>query len=288
MTPQLPADLRHATAQINGVALHYVTAGSGPLLVLLHGFPDFWFSWRFQLAPLAERFTVVAPDQRGYNLSGKPGWGYTIDVLVEDVLELIRALGHERAMLVGHDWGGAVAWATAIARPERVERLAVLNIPHPLRFAEELSRNPRQLLRSAYMGFFTLPFLPERALRSGNYAALKRALKLDLGDRLSDEELAAYREAWSQPGALTGGLNWYRAAASRGFGGLLAGTETICTRPTLLIWGDRDAYLGPELFVGNERFAPQLATRHVPGAGHFIQQQAPGAVNAALLEFFGT
>lgn len=266
--------------------MHYVTAGSGPLLVLLHGFPDFWYTWRRQLAPLAERFTVVAPDQRGYNESEKPGWGYGVDVLVADVVELIERLGHERALLVGHDWGGAVAWATAIARPQRVERLAVLNTPHPARFAEELLCNLRQMLRSAYMGFFTLPALPELALNANNYAVIERALRRDLKDRISTEEIAAYKLALSKPGALTAGLNWYRAAAAQGPAGLLADGQSLCTRPTLLIWGDRDPYLGPELFVDNERFAPQLSTLHVPGASHWVHQWAPELVTRELTAFF--
>ena len=286
MSYTLPPDLRHETVRVNGISMHYVTAGSGPLLLLLHGFPEFWYSWRHQLAPLAKQFTVVAPDQRGYNETEKPGWGYSVDVLVADVVELIAALGHERALLVGHDWGGAVAWATAIARPQRVERLAVLNVPHPARFVEQLRRSPRQLLRSAYMGFFALPTLPELALSASNYAAIERALRRDLGAAISDEEIAAYKAAISTPGALTAGLNWYRAAASRGPRGIFADAQTVCTRPTLLLWGDRDAYLGPELFRGNERFAPDLTTLHVPGAGHWVQQWAPELVTRELLAFF--
>lgn len=287
MSFQLPADLRHATARINGFQMHYVTAGRGPLLLLLHGFPDFWFSWRHQLAPLAEQFTVVAPDQRGYNQSEKPGWGYEVDVLVEDVVALIQALGHERALLAGHDWGGAVAWATAIARPQHVERLAVLNTPHPARLAEELRSNPRQVLRSAYMGFFTLPALPELTLRANDYAVLERELRRDLRGAIDADELAAYKAAWAQPGALTASLSWYRAAAARGPAGLRADGSTVCTRPSLLIWGDRDRFLGPEVFAGNERFAPQLSTLHVPGAGHWVQQWAPEQVTEALRRFFG-
>ena len=280
-------DLHHGYARINGIRMHYVTAGDGPLLILLHGFPDFWFSWRRQLPVLARHFTVVAPDQRGYNETDKPGWGYSVDVLVADLIELIQALGHERAMLAGHDWGGAVAWATAIARPHRVSRLAVLNSPHPAIFLKHMRRNPRQMLRSAYMGFFTLPLLPELALRAGNYAAIERELRRDLRDAISDDEIKAYKEAISRPGALSAALNWYRAAARGGDHGLFAGSGMRCQVPTLQIWGDRDPYLGPELFHGAERFAPDIISLQIPGAGHWVHQWAPDRVNDALLTFFG-
>jgi epoxide hydrolase 4 len=280
------AGLRHEYVRVNGIRMHYATAGDGPLVLMLHGFPDFWYSWRHQLPALAERFTVVAPDQRGYNETDKPDWGYSVDVLVADVLELIAALGHERALLVGHDWGGAVAWATAIAHPHRVARLAVLNTPHPAIFAEHLRSNPRQMLRSAYMGFFQLPWLPEQALGANDFAALEAQLRADLGDSLSAAELAAWKDAMSKPGALTGGLNWYRAAARQGTRGLFAGTGMRCEVPTLLIVGERDAYLGPEMAAGHERFVPDLQLRRVPTAGHWVQQREPALVNAELLRFF--
>jgi pimeloyl-ACP methyl ester carboxylesterase len=279
--------LHHGYARVNGIRMHYVAAGDGPLLLLLHGFPDFWFSWRRQIPALAARFTVVAPDQRGYNETDKPGWGYTVDVLVADVVELIAALGHERAMLVGHDWGGAVAWAAAIARPHRVARLAVINAPHPAIFAEHLRRNPRQVARSAYMGFFALPLLPELALRAGDYAVIERELRRDLPGAIGDAEIAAYKDAIGRPGALSAALGWYRAAARQGARGLFAGTGMRCEVPALQIWGDRDRYLGPELFIGTERYAPDLASLHIPGAGHWAHQWAPDPVNRALLAFFG-
>jgi pimeloyl-ACP methyl ester carboxylesterase len=281
-------ELHHDFARVNGIRMHYVTAGSGPLLLLLHGFPDFWFSWRRQIPALAGRFTVVAPDQRGYNESDKPGWGYSVDVLVADIMELIAALGHERAMLLGHDWGGAVAWAAAIARPQRVARLAVINSPHPASFAEQLRRNPRQMARSAYMGFFALPLLPELALSAGNYAVIERELRRDLpGGAISEAEIAAYKDAIGKPGALTAALGWYRAAARQGPRGLFAGTGMRCQVPTLQIWGDRDPYLGPELYADTGRFAPDLTSLPIPGAGHWAHQWAPAQVNAALLAFFG-
>jgi pimeloyl-ACP methyl ester carboxylesterase len=281
------AEIRHEYADVNGIRMHYAVAGSGPLVVMLHGFPDFWYTWRRQIPALAGRFTVVAPDQRGYNETSKPAWGYEVDVLVADVLGLVRALGHERAFLVGHDWGAAVAWAAAIAHPQRVARLAVLNVPHPAVFTRHLTSNPRQMLRSSYMAFFQLPWLPELALRAGDFATLERVVRADLGDRIGDDELAAWKRALATPGTLTGGLNWYRAAARRGAKAFFPGPEVQCRVPTLLIHGDSDPFLGPELFVGNERYCPDLRVRPVRDAGHWVHQGEPGLVSDELVRFLG-
>ena len=280
--------VEHRHAQVNGIRMHYVTAGSGPLCLLLHGFPEFWYSWRNQIAALARHFTVVAPDQRGYNETEKPAWGYEIDVLVADVVELIRALGHRRALLVGHDWGGAVAWATAIAFPQRIERLAILNAPHPGVFAEHLRRNPRQMRRSAYMGFFQLPALPELALSAGDYRGLIWAMRRGAArpEIFDAADVEAYKDAASKPGALTAALNWYRAAARQGYRGLLAGSGLRVPMPTTLVWGDRDPFLGAEMVPGTARFVPDLTVRMVPGAGHWVHQEEPEAVNGHLVDFF--
>ncbi len=281
------SELRHAFAEVNGIRMHYVTAGQGPLVVLLHGFPEFWYSWRKQIEALAEHFTVVAPDQRGYNETDKPDWGYETDVLVADVVGLIEALGYERARVVGHDWGGAVAWATAIARPHRVERLAILNTPHPAVFAEHLRNNPAQMRRSWYMGFFLLPTLPELAFRANDYATVERALRADTpAGTFSDDDIAAYKDAISKPGALTAAINWYRAAGRQGTRGLFAGTAMRCEVPTLLIWGEADRYLGPELVEGTRQYVPDLTIRRLPGVSHWVQQEAPDEVNRYLLDFF--
>lgn len=285
MSLHTTVEIRHEYADVNGIRMHYAVAGSGPLVVMLHGFPDFWYTWRRQIPALAEGFTVVAPDQRGYNETSKPAWGYEVDVLVADVLGLVRALGHERAFVVGHDWGAAVAWAAAIAHPERVARLAVLNIPHPAVFTRHLTRNPRQMLRSSYMAFFQLPWLPELAISAGDFAALERIVRADLGDRIGADELATWKRALATPGTLTGGLNWYRAAARRGAKAFFPGPEVQCRVPALLVHGDSDPFLGPELFVGNERYCPDLRVRPVRDAGHWVHQQEPELVNGELMRF---
>lgn len=280
------SELRHEYVEVNGIRMHYVTAGQGPLVLMLHGFPEFWYAWRKQIPALAEHFTVVAPDQRGYNETDKPAWGYEVDVLVADALGLIEALGHERAMLVGHDWGGAVAWATAIAHPQRVERLAILNTPHPKVFARHLRDNRAQMRRSWYMGFFLLPALPELAFRANDYALVERIFRdVTPPGTFSDEEIAAYKDALSKPGAMTAALNWYRTAGRRGTGGLYAGPERRCEVPTLLIWGENDIALGAEMVDDIPEFVTDLTVRRLPGVSHWVQHEAPDEVNRYLLEF---
>ncbi|NCC36635.1 MAG: alpha/beta hydrolase [Chloroflexia bacterium] len=279
--------LQHNYIEINGINMHYVTAGQGPLVLFLHGFPEFWYSWRHQLAALADQFTVVAPDQRGYHQTDKPSWGYEIDVLVADVVALIEALGHHQALLVGHDWGGAVAWATAMNYPHRVRRLAILNTPHPVAFAKELRTNRQQQQRSLYMGLFSLPFLPELLLKAGDYALIELALtSATRPDAFSEDDLDAYKDAMSVPGALTAALNWYRAAARGGMQGLTGGKVRRCEVPTCLIWGEDDPYLGVELVEATRPYVADLMVHRLPGAGHWVQQEAPEEVNRLLGQFF--
>ena len=282
MTPELA----HQYARVNGIRMHYVTAGAGPPVLLLHGFPEFWYAWRNQIPALAERFTVIAPDLRGYNETDRPNWGYETDVLVADVVGLLAALGHERAAVVGHDWGGALAWFTAMAHPQRVARLAVLNCPHPAIFGQALRTNPRQLLRSWYMGFFQLPFLPEMMLSADNYAAIDRIFRgaERRPGTFSDEDLAEYKRALSQPGALTAALNYYRAGW-RAMERVVGDNVPIITAPTILIWGEDDLALGKELTEGTERYASDLAKHFIPNCSHWVQHEQSIRVNELLLDF---
>ena len=208
-------ELLHRTERVGAIEMHWVEAGEGPLVVLLHGFPEFWYSWRRQLRDLAAAgFRAVAPDQRGYNLTSKPsGVGrYRIGALGDDVVALMRHLGEERAHVAGHDWGGMIAWHLGARRPDRVRRLAVLNAPHPDRYRRLLSRSD-QLLRSWYMLYFQLPRLPEATIRAFDFAVLERILRRDpvREQAFSADEIAAYKAALARPGALTGAVNWYRA-----------------------------------------------------------------------------
>jgi epoxide hydrolase 4 len=274
---------RHGDAHVNGVRLHYVEAGDGPLVVLLHGFPEFWYAWRHQIPALADAgFRVVAPDMRGYNLSDKPRGvsAYRMETLVDDVAGLVHALGAERAHVVGHDWGGMVAWYTAMLRPEVVNRLTVLNAPHPRRFRQAL-RTRRQWLRSWYAAFFQLPLLPEMMLRANGFGALMRTLRSDpvRPDAFSRDDRRRYREALSRPGALTAMLHYYRAAVRHP----PRRTRSI-DAPTLLIWGDGDRHLLPELADGLERWVPRLRVERL-AASHWVMADAPERVNALLVDF---
>ena len=280
----------HRYVDLAGVRLHYVEAGEGPLVVLLHGFPEFWFSWRFQIPALAAAgFRVVAPDMRGYNLSDKPkGVGsYALEGLARDVERLIPALGEERAAIVGHDWGGIVAWAVAILHPGRVGRLAILNVPHPERFARGL-RTPRQLLKSSYAFFFQLPWLPERVLRAGGFALVRYVLRNDpvRPGTFGEDDIERYVEALSRPGALTAAINYYRALARRA----PAVTRTLRRRvgaPVMVIWGERDLFLVPELARPDPDWVPDARVERLPDASHWVQQDRPERVNALLLGFLG-
>ncbi|TAH38249.1 MAG: alpha/beta hydrolase [Planctomycetota bacterium] len=280
---------RHGEGRVNGLRLHWVEAGDGPLLLLLHGFPDFWYSRKLQIPALAQSgFHVVAPDLRGYNLSEKPkgARSYRIEALVNDGLGLIEHFGAGQARLAGHDWGGAVAWALAAAHPERVARLAVLNSPHPAAMAREL-RRLRQLRRSWYIFFFQLPWLPEAAIRWRGFARLRRLLRRDpvRPHAFTDEDIRLYVEALAQPGALTASLNYYRAAVRGMFRRRPKGSSHVGV-PALLIWGEQDRYLGLELTENMERWIPDLRVQRLPDASHWVHWDAPDEVNRYLLDFF--
>jgi len=303
--------IEHRMVETNGVRLHCAVDGDGPLVLLLHGFPECWYSWRHQLAALAPRFRVVAPDLRGYNESERPSGvdAYRTEVLVADVLGLVHAFGERQAVIVGHDWGGAIAWLFAMQHPEATRRLAVLNCPHPAIMAEHLRRNPRQLLRSWYMLFFQIPWLPETLLGLNRAWPIGRAIRRSAvqRQRFTDDDLDHLRDAASRPGALRAAIHYYRAML-RGAHGRAALPEWLqrflygdvprpdaprtldewprIGAPTLLVWGEQDVALGRELTQGTEALvAAPFTLRYVPDAGHWVQQEQPEVVNAALLEF---
>ncbi len=284
---------RPTTISSGTVRLHAEVAGpsDGPLTILLHGFPEFWAGWANQIAPLAEAgLLVVAPDQRGYNLSDKPKQvdAYQIDRLAEDVIAIIDHFGRQKANIVGHDWGAAVAWYTAMTYPERIEKLAILNVPHMAVMNRALQqRNIRQLLKSWYIFFFQTPRLPEFLLRRSLRRTMNRNAR---PGTFSPQQLDRYQEAWSQPGALTGGINWYRAMARLG---LQLGPEQFnkkfqkrVTVPTLVLWGDQDAFLEPQLAAESMEWVDEGRLVHFPNATHWIQHEEAEEVNRLLLEFF--
>jgi pimeloyl-ACP methyl ester carboxylesterase len=254
-------------------------------VLLLHGFPEFWFGWRTQIPALATRFRVVAPDLRGYNLSAKPSSGYDFETLAADVPAVIRALGAERAHVVGHDWGGMVAWGAAMLHPEVVDRLAILNAPHPAAYLREIGRNPRQWLRSWYIGLFQVRGLSEWTLTRGHGQGVADMLLSTTVDPecFWPDHLAPYRRAILRPGAARATLAYYRALVKTSPERVWARLRPI-PADTLLIWGLQDPALVPELTEGLDRWVPRLRLARIEEAGHWVQHERPAQVNRLLLE----
>jgi epoxide hydrolase 4 len=285
--PDVGIELREGTAEVGDVSLHYVEAGEGPLVVLLHGFPEFWFGWRRQIAPLAAAgFRVVAPDTRGYNLSSKPeGFeSYAVDLLAADIRALIGELGAEPARLVGHDWGGSIAWTTAMNHPEVVDRLAILNAAHPRRLSQGL-HNPNQLRKSWYFFFFALPGLPEEVVPARDWHFFRHFLE-EANPPYTSEELDRYVEAWSQEGAAAAMINYYRASVRQSQKEAVAKLRPISAR-TLVIWGDQDSYLGSDLAEPEHDDVPNLdRVERLPDASHWVHHDEADRVNELLIDFF--
>lgn len=282
-----PDDFEHRYAQINGIRMHYVQAGSGQqLVVLLHGFPECWYSWRHQIPALAEQYTVVAPDMRGYNETEKPKHGYELNVLVADIAALIGHLGRERAVVVGHDWGGAIAWSLAISQPALVERLVILNAPHPGCFGPGSGLSLRQLVRSWYILAFQVPLLPELLLRAGDFWLLKRLFhgQIATSTHFREADARFMLQAIARPGALPAAITYYRRGL-RFNGGIFKGTGLRVQMPTLLIWAEDDAYLGKELTEKTGTFVPDLRIQYIEHCSHWVQQERPELVNRWVSAF---
>jgi pimeloyl-ACP methyl ester carboxylesterase len=278
----------HRYATVNGVRLHYVEYGKGPLILLLHGFPECWYAWRYQLPALAEAgYRVVAPDLRGYNLSDKPRGvhAYRMECFIGDVKGLIQTLGEDRAVVLGHDWGGVIAWQLAISEPQMVKKLIILNAPHPQRYLEAL-KTPGQLLRSWYVLFFQLPWLPELMIRSFGFAGLRQRLLNEPvhADAFDEVTVKVYQRALAQPGALTASLNYYRAGFRSLVRGLRPNIQPI-EMPTLVIWGEQDRYLGADLLEGLEPWVKDLTVERFADASHWVQAEVPERVNERMLQF---
>jgi pimeloyl-ACP methyl ester carboxylesterase len=293
---RVPA-VSHEYADVNGVRLHYARAGRGPLIVFLHGFPEFWYEWRDQLAEFGRDHTAVAPDMRGYNLSSKPRElsEYQMPYLVSDVHalanDLLKASGGSTFTLVAHDWGGVVAWVFAAQHPDLLDKLVIINAPHPTIFGRELRDNAAQQQASQYMLMFRSE-QAEATLSANNYGALVNAI---LGEGLkngtvTEEDKAAYIEAWSQPGALTGGLNYYRAAAvgpprPGETASPLTAQPLMVRVPTLVIWGEKDTALLTGNLNGLDQYVTKLTVRRIPDATHWVVREKSGEVNRAIREF---
>jgi pimeloyl-ACP methyl ester carboxylesterase len=298
MTLGAAPKLKDEYATINGVKLHYVSTGKGPLILFLHGFPEFWYEWKDQLAEFGKDHLAVAPDMRGYNLSAKPESldQYQMNLLIEDVRALAAHLGHKKFTLVGHDWGGAVAWAYAAAHPETLDKLVIINAPHPGVFGRLLREDPVQQKASQYMLMFRSP-QAEQTLSANDHAML---VSIVLGAGLksgvfTEEDKKAYLAAWSQPGALTGGLNYYRAMEvgpppPGGTGSAASGkfpAQLNIKTPTLVIWGEKDTALTVHNLEGLDQFVPALTIKRVPDATHWVIHEKPEEVNGYIREFIG-
>jgi pimeloyl-ACP methyl ester carboxylesterase len=278
---------RHVRLDVGEVKLHAVEAGRGPLVVLLHGFPEFWWSWRLQIPALAAAgFHVVAPDLRGYNLSDRPRdvSDYRMTHLAADVAGVVKAMGEKKAHVVGHDWGGAVAWGFAMGYPEALDRLAILNVPHPVRMQRALLSSPRQVARSWYMFAFQLPRLPERFLSSDDYANLRRSLRSGRGRGVPESEIQPYVDAARRAEGLRGGIHYYRAAMRDAVSRRLPPVRVI-DAPVLVIWGQRDTFLGEELAAPPRRWVKNARVERLPNASHWVQLDEPERVNALLAGF---
>ncbi|HJW39769.1 MAG TPA: alpha/beta fold hydrolase [Rhizomicrobium sp.] len=273
-------------AASGGVTLNVGEAGpqDGPLVILLHGFPEFWFGWRHQIGAVVQGgYRVVVPDQRGYNLSDKPDGiaSYDVDRLADDVVALAAHYTTQPFALVGHDWGAVAAWWTATRTPEKIRKLAVLNCPHPAVWRDAMDNDPEQRRASWYVRAFQIPWLPEALMRAGNFRALVTALR-EAQAHISDEEIARYREAWSQPGALTAMINWYRAIRRRSFAPIAAASIAV---PVQIIWGRNDPYARPVLAEASKALCADARLTWLPEATHWVAHDAPEAVSAILLDF---
>lgn len=279
-----PQDAESIYREVNGVSLHAVAAGGdgNPLVVLLHGFPDFWYGWRRQIRALAEAgYRVLAPDGRGYNLSGKPAGiaPYRVSELSADVAGLIAAEGRERAHVVGHDWGGGVAWDLALRHPEAVSRLGIVNAPHPVAFRTALRSDPRQIARSWYVGFLQLPRVPEWYLGHDGAANLIGVLRRSSGpDAFDPGELDHYRDAWRRPDAIRGPVNYYRALRHYD-----APPRETVSAPTLVLWGETDGALRADLADASAGYCADARLERFPDGSHWVHREHRDAVNQRLI-----
>jgi epoxide hydrolase 4 len=281
-------------AEVNGVRLHYVEEGKGELILFLHGFPEFWYAWKDLLSDFGRDHHAVALDMRGYNLSAKPESvdAYRVPLIVEDVRALAESLKAKKFVLVGHDWGGVIAWAFAAQHPEMLEKLVIINAPHPTVFARELANNPAQQKASAYFNLFTSP-QAEQILSANNYAGMLQAF----GSALSEEDQKQYLAAWNLPGGLTGGLNFYRASQLSSPAGAPPGEAAkapaiqplaLITTPTLVIWGEKDTALLTGNLEGLDQFVKPLTIERIPDGSHWVVHEKPALVIERIRKFLKT
>ena len=269
----------------NGISLHTRQAGpeDGPLVVLLHGFPEFWYGWHRQIKPLADAgYRVIVPDQRGYNRSDKPDGvdSYRIETLAADVVGLLDAADRETAAVAGHDWGAAVAWWLALSYPERIESLTAVNVPHPTVMETTLRNSLSQLRKSWYMFAFQLPALPEAISTANNCRVLRRGLtNSSRPGTFSATDLERYRAAWQQPDALTAMINWYRAMGRY----RPQPPRQQVSVPTLVMWGQQDEFLASTMAEESLDYCDDAELVTFPSATHWVLHEEPEETADALL-----
>lgn len=285
----LESQWQHFFVDTNNVRLHYVTQGEGELVVLLHGFPEFWYSWRYQIPALARHYKVVVPDLRGYNDSEKPDNGYDLDTLAADIRGLIERLGYVKAHIVGHDWGGAIAWHLAQKFPQYLNRLAILNAAHPQKLIQEITGNIDQLRRSWYILAFQVPGIPEWLIQQNLREFIKgvfqgQAIRKSV---FSAEITQIYQAALEKPGALVAAINHYRQfLLPQNWLKNFYPKPSLITAPTLVLWGKEDSFLSQKLTEGLDKLiAAPFWLKVIPECGHWIQQEVPHTVNRELLDF---
>lgn len=298
---------RHETVKVNGVRLHYATMGEGQVILFLHGFPEFWYAWKDQLPFFGKSHQAVAVDMRGYNLSEKPKQieDYAVPLLVADIKALLDHLNKgKKAILVAHDWGGAIAWTYAAMHPDTLEKLVIINAPHPNVFSREMRENPKQQQASSYMNFFRSAEA-EAMLMANDFERLSAAVfgGTNKPDAFTEQDKKRYKEAWGQPGALTGGLNYYRAAqlgpppstqaekqtaekAEKSQKPALSQLPDLIIRiPTLVIWGEKDTALLTGNLDGLDKYATHLTIKRIPNGSHWVIHEEPELINKTILDF---
>lgn len=286
----LEAGWKSSRQTVNGLSLHVVEAGpaDGPLLILLHGFPEFWWAWRYQITSFAQHgYHVVVPDMRGYNSSDAPQeiTAYRLDTLVADVIALADLYETGRFYLVGHDWGGIVAWGVGISHSERLEKLVIMDAPHPDLWGEQALKHPTQALRSTYVALFQIPWLPEATLGALDFAGLRTMIEATARpDTFKPGEIEQYTEAWANPGSLTAMLNYYRALRERDKPDQPARIQA----PTLILWGEHDSFLEHHVARSALELCDQGQLSIIQGATHWLHVEEPALVNAQIVQFLGS
>lgn len=289
MLTAIESEWEHSFVETNNIRLHCVTQGEGDLVILLHGFPEFWYSWRYQIPTLSRYFKVVVPDLRGYNDSDKPGSGYDLDTLTNDIQGLINRLGYTHAHIVGHDWGGAIAWNFAQKFPQSIDRLAILNATHPQRLIQEITSNLDQFKRSWPILAFQVPGLPEWLIQQDLAKFVKNVFQENAirKSAFTMQDTKLYEEALAKPGVLGSAINYYRQILSPWNWLKNWGQQLIpISSQTLILWGQEDHFLSQKLIENLDQLikAP-FQVKLIPNCGHWVQMEAPQTVNRELLSF---